>query len=200
MPLRSKWEDRYDGSSPRPWDTGITPPEIVRFWEEERPIPGEGIGLDIGCGTGTNALYLARQGLHVMGVDLSGRALQLARQRVTSQAPHLSQRILFAQSDASRIPLAADRAIYVMDVGCLHGLPLPLRDGYTNCVFKATRPGAYFQIYGFDTLPDDPEHHIHGLEPNEVAERFGPAFDLIHVVRGEPERRPCRWYTLRRRG
>ena len=49
-----------------PWDTGITPPELRAVVESGQVPPGR--ALDLGCGTGTNVIYLARHGLEVVGV------------------------------------------------------------------------------------------------------------------------------------
>src|SRR5438094_9137973 len=60
-----------------PWDTGITPPEVERFVASHAP----GRAIDLGCGTGTNAVYLARHGWSAVGVDFAGRAIAKARRR-----------------------------------------------------------------------------------------------------------------------
>src|SRR2546430_1172357 len=60
-----------------PWDTGITPPEVERFVASHPP----GRAIDLGCGTGTNAVYLARHGWSAVGVDFAGRAIAKARRR-----------------------------------------------------------------------------------------------------------------------
>ena len=63
-----------------PWDTGITPPEVVDL--VARRFPKGGRAIDIGCGTGTTVVYLARHGFRVIGIDVSRRAIALARRRV----------------------------------------------------------------------------------------------------------------------
>jgi len=68
-----------------PWDTGITPPEVVEAIEGPEALrPGR--ALDLGCGTGTNSLYLARHGWNVVGVDLAVRAIRQARRKAEEEA------------------------------------------------------------------------------------------------------------------
>jgi len=49
-----------------PWDTGISPPELLKYLAESSP----GHALDLGCGTGTNAITITKHGWQVVGVDL----------------------------------------------------------------------------------------------------------------------------------
>jgi len=84
-----------------PWDTGITPPELVDAVEGEH-APQPGSALDIGCGTGTNCLFLARHGWSVTGVDFAGPAIQ--RARVKAQAAGIDKtRVKFIQADATKL-------------------------------------------------------------------------------------------------
>src|SRR5436305_11263245 len=66
-----------------PWDTNVTPPEVVE-WVEHEDAP-RGRALDLGCGTGTNALYLAQHGFEVVGVDFVSRAIATARRKAQAQ-------------------------------------------------------------------------------------------------------------------
>ena len=58
----------YRFGAPR-WDTSITPPEVVAVIEGAAALPA-GRALDLGCGTGTNVIYLAQHGWETMGVIL----------------------------------------------------------------------------------------------------------------------------------
>ncbi|TMK17193.1 MAG: methyltransferase domain-containing protein [Actinobacteria bacterium] len=51
-----------------PWDTGVTPPEVVDLIEGPAAVAA-GRALDLGCGTGTNVRYLAQHGWEATGVD-----------------------------------------------------------------------------------------------------------------------------------
>src|SRR3972149_2064567 len=61
-----------------PWDSGISPPELLEFI---RSHPA-GRAIDLGCGTGTNVLTLARAGWQVTGVDFVLRAIRIAKQKI----------------------------------------------------------------------------------------------------------------------
>lgn len=193
---RITWEERYR-SGPRPWDTNTTPPEVVDFWTLGH-LPPSGLALDIGCGTGTNAAYLAGLGLAAVGVDLSLNALLLADQRRESLPPAVQQRLVFAQADVSRLPFANANAVYILDVGCFHALPRSLRQDYAHGVARTLAPGGYYHLYAFDRLPDETGEDARGFDETEVADLFTPALSVVEIIRARPDRRPCRWYLLRK--
>ncbi len=77
--VTDRFEAAYlEGSAP--WDIGRAQPALVSL-VEAGPIIGRVI--DIGCGTGENALYLATLGLDVVGVDGSPEAIRQARDKAT---------------------------------------------------------------------------------------------------------------------
>ena len=196
---RLTWEKHYQEGQ-TPWDTRTTPPEVVAFWASGRLAPA-GLAIDIGCGPGTNVAYLAGLGLQVIGVDLAGSALMLATQRLQQQAPALLPRMGFAQADVTGLPFHHANATYMLDVGCLHGLPPEARLGYARGVIDNLAPGGYYQLYAFDCLADlvdDPVRRLRGLGENEVATLFAPDLQLVEVIRARPDRYPCRWYLLRK--
>jgi Methyltransferase domain len=69
----------YRFSTPR-WDTNITPPEVVAVIEGDAAFPPSR-ALDLGCGPGTNVIYLAQHGWEAIGVDFSPLAIQQARKK-----------------------------------------------------------------------------------------------------------------------
>ena len=54
------WNDSYASGAPPPWDTGTPDPMLVEMIESRAIAPG--CTLEVGCGTGTNAIYLAQHG------------------------------------------------------------------------------------------------------------------------------------------
>ncbi len=86
-----------------PWDSGIVPPEVEELIATH-PVSGkEQIpprALDLGCGTGTSSLALARAGWAVTGVDFTRRAINIAKKK----ALEANLKIKFYVADVTRLP------------------------------------------------------------------------------------------------
>jgi 2-polyprenyl-3-methyl-5-hydroxy-6-metoxy-1,4-benzoquinol methylase len=124
-----------------PWDTGISPPELIQFIENHSP----GRALDLGCGTGTNAITLAINDWQVTGVDFARKALRLAR----SKAKTAGVQVDFHYADVSRLSGIAGPFDLVLDIGCFHGLPANAKTRYlTNLDHLLSEHGS-FMIYTF---------------------------------------------------
>ncbi len=108
---QTSWNERYAVGEPLPWDTGTPDPQLVEMVESGAIVPGR--ALEIGCGTGTNAIFLAQHGFNVLGVDISDIAVSKAR----AKAHDLCR---FAVADFLEAPPAGDLFEFVFDRGCFH--------------------------------------------------------------------------------
>jgi SAM-dependent methyltransferase len=201
MSQRERFEQHYiDGNTP--WDTRQTPPEVQRFWMSVKR-PRSGVALDLGCGPGTNVTYLARLGMSAVGVDYVIQPLVAAQQRLASLARHepaVARRVRLVLGDVTGLPFSGLGATYVLDVGCLHGIPPAARSGYVASVLANLAPGGFYHLYAFDRVPElesDPER-IRGMLPNEVERMFAPALQVVSIEQARPDRYPCKWYLLQR--
>ena len=198
--LRQRWNNRYQ-DGPTPWDTGITPPEVVDFWARAL-LPRTGRALDLGCGTGTNVHYLARLGLTAVGVELAGPALVRAHVRRAQVDAEVRARMAFVQADVSTLPFHGLDAAYILDIGCFHAVHPDRRDAYAAQVIDNLAPGGYYQLYAFDRITDtrdgDLDQGWRGLRPGEVEQRFTPALRIVELIEGAGDRAPSRWYRLQR--
>ncbi len=179
-----------------PWDTGVTPPELVEAVEGEQALP-PGRALDLGCGTGTNSLYLARHGWRVTGVDFAAPAIARARAKLR-RAGTLPGSGRFFRGDATDLDDLHLDGPYelIFDLGCLHTIPHEKRAGYAEGVSRLAALGALFMIYGF--LPS-PDMRPRGVTPDEVRRLFEPTFTIERIVEGQDRRRrTSNWYWLRR--
>ena len=141
----------YRGESPAegvpaittpPWDTKA-PKENVIAWHEAGLVHGE--VLDIGCGLGDNAIYLATQGHSVTGLDISPTALITAERR----AKDAGVDVRFAVADATELDGYADAFDTVIDSGMYHCLDDDGKRSYAAAVHRATRPGATLLLGAF---------------------------------------------------
>ena len=175
-----------------PWDTGITPPEVEAVIEDPAISPGR--VLDLGCGTGTNVIAMARQGWEAVGVDFSLLAILQARWKAFWRRVDCR----FHRSDVTDLPFLTRPFDLVLDIGCLHSLPPQKRGRYGDEVERLTRPGGWYMLYAFTPQADRPSDR--GVAPEEVESRFTPAFTVERTAfGGDPTGPSSAWYWLRRR-
>jgi cyclopropane fatty-acyl-phospholipid synthase-like methyltransferase len=177
-----------------PWDTGITPPEVVEAIEAPHGLlPGR--ALDLGCGTGTNSLYLARHGWQVVGVDFAARAIRIAR-RKARQAGLTAD---FYVADVTRLDLLAIQPPFdlALDIGCFHSLAADARARYLDGLRRLLRPGARWMLYAFG--PRQRGDGTVGIASAEVQSLFQPDFRLLRMEGGSnPGGQAAAWYWLER--
>ncbi len=177
------------------WDTGITPPEIVALVESEQLPPGRAI--DLGCGTGTNTIYLAQHGWEAVGIDFVGRAIRQARRK--AKRAGLADTARFLVGDVTRLAELdlGGQFDLAMDIGCAHGLPGGSLPAYARSLGELVGPGGVFMLYMFRLAPERPQ----GLEPEAVEALFAPQFSVVSASLGRDSsvRAGSAWYRLARR-
>jgi SAM-dependent methyltransferase len=158
-----------------------TPPMALRGLVEGPSALPPGRALDLGCGSGTDSVFLAQHGWQVTGLDLVPEALRLAKQRAISANVHVE----FISGDATRLQdlhLSGPFDL-IVDFGCLHTLPLDLRPAYVRGVSQLARPGATLLLYGFARPPRLAPMQA-GLTEAEVRQRFaGAGWDVSDAER-----------------
>jgi SAM-dependent methyltransferase len=118
-----------------PWDNKA-PSESVMAWQTRGWVHGD--VLDIGCGFGDNAVYLAKSGHSVTGLDISPTALITAERR----AEDAGVDVKFAVADSTKLDGYTDAFDTVIDSGLFHCLDDDGRRSYAAAAPRATRPDA----------------------------------------------------------
>ena len=112
------WDKRYvDGDTP--WDTGIANDHLADVLKERGIEPCE--ALEIGCGTGTNAIWMAQQGFEGTAVDISGEAIKRAEEK----ASEAGVRCRFVAASATTMDVGDSRFGFAWDFGCFHSFDTP---------------------------------------------------------------------------
>ncbi|WP_329366841.1 class I SAM-dependent methyltransferase [Streptomyces sp. NBC_00669] len=188
--VRGYMEDFYRDGKP-PWDSGITPPELVALVEGPDAL-APGRALELGCGTGTNAVYLARHGWQVAAVDLVDRAVRQAREKAAAAGVDIP--VLCA--DATRLDEVGLPGPYDLffDLSCYCGIPPHRRDAYAAGLTQRAAPGAHLLMFGYG--PGAFDDLVSGVTADELTARF-TGWRLVDVTPGTNPV-PTFWFTLHR--
>jgi 2-polyprenyl-3-methyl-5-hydroxy-6-metoxy-1,4-benzoquinol methylase len=139
------FEKAYQGSPP--WDIGRPQREFVRI-EESGEISGD--VLDVGCGNGDNALYLAGRGHKVWAVDAIPLAIESARKK----AEERGLAVTFLVKDALHLHEIGRTFDTVIDSGLFHTLSDPDRPRFVvNLSRVLKQDGSYFMLAFSDLEP-----------------------------------------------
>ncbi len=189
------WNLQYLLGKP-PWDTGITPPEVVELIEGRNIPPGR--ALDIGCGTGTNVVYLARHGFEAVGVDVAELAIRQARRKAEGAGVPAT----FYVADVLKLgtpegPPLGEPFDFLLDIGCLHSLPASDRPAYAAMLRRVLRGGGLYLLYAWG--PREMRGRPMGLTPEETQALPGDDFHMRWIRGGEERGSPSYWYLFERR-
>jgi len=162
----------YRFGKPR-WDTDEPRPELKEVLEGRPP----GRALDLGCGTGADATYLAQEGWEVVGVDFVAEAIEKAKAR----ALDAGSTVRFVVGDVTKLRESGIDGPFdlLVDIGCYHAIPAGLRSAYAAEVSAVARPGADLYLAGISNPPSTWRLlGAHGVNSAELRQRFGATFDL----------------------
>ncbi|MCK2215601.1 TPMT family class I SAM-dependent methyltransferase [Actinomadura sp. ATCC 31491] len=191
--VRRELEEYYRAGRP-PWDTGVTPPELIALVEGPGALP-PGRALELGCGTGTNAVYLAGHGWDVVAVDLIEQAAGQARAKAAAAGARDAVRVLCG--DATRLDELDAPGPYDLffDLSCYCGIPPHRRDDYAGGVTRRAAPGARLLMFGYGPGAFDADLFA-GVTADELRARFA-GWELTDVTPGTNPV-PTFWFTLRK--
>jgi cyclopropane fatty-acyl-phospholipid synthase-like methyltransferase len=181
----------------KPWDTGIPPPELVAVVEGNEHLP-PGKALDLGCGTGTNVIYMLQHGWNATGVDFVPRAINQAK-RKASVAGVSPQFLVGDVTRLTELGLGSDSDL-LLDLGCLHSIPDERRDAYVKGATAVARPGATMLLFCFVRREPEPRRvGPRGVARGEVAQRFARGWEILNEQAGQPMLgMDAAWYRLQR--
>jgi cyclopropane fatty-acyl-phospholipid synthase-like methyltransferase len=134
------FDREYEGSPL--WEIGRPQAEIVRLERD-----GELVGrvLDVGCGTGENALYLAAHGHDTWGIDFAPKAVRAAR----AKAEERGNSAVFREASALDLGTLEETFDTVVDSGLFHVFLDRHRPAYSESVRSVLRPGGRFFLLCF---------------------------------------------------
>lgn len=188
-----------------PWDGHPLSTKLRELVEGTDTPPAS--ALDVGCGTGDTAIYLAQHGWQVTGADFTPKALDKARAKASSAGATVD----FVHADVTHLRQAGINGPFqlIVDNGCFHGMSAADRDLYVREISAAAAPGARLLMIAFK--PGGGPGPA-GVDQPEIERRFTPAWALLSAD-DEPQWMPqggiagrfaarfkARSYVLQRQG
>jgi len=168
-----------------PWDSNIVPPEVHDFIARHPP----GKALDLGCGTGTNAVELAKHKWQVTAVDFAPNAISSAKRKAKAACVEVD----FHVGDVTKLDGVEGPFDLILDIGCYHNLPPRGMKAYRANVNVLLRSQGKLLLYAF--FRDDPEGSGPGVVEADL-EAFSPPLTLVSRTDGQERgSRPSVWMT-----
>jgi SAM-dependent methyltransferase len=168
------WNEHYLRGE-LPWDADEPDVHLVELVRAGIVDPGR--ALEIGSGTGTNALWLAGQGFDVLGIDVSERAVEMA----TAKARSHGRRVTFAMHDVLEDTLAGPFD-FVFDRGCFHVFDEPeQRARFAQRVADLLRPeGVWLSLVGSTEGPAR-EHGPPRRSARDIVDAVEPFLEVVSL-------------------
>ncbi len=167
------WDAMYRLGTP-PWETGQAVGELVRVLDQGLLRPGR--ALELGCGTGADAICLARRGFEVTAVDCSPTALERARVRAEQE----DALVRFVLDDVFEFGLTAGTFDLVYDAGFYHFIRRVELDRLLDLLWRVTRHGSLYLA-----LVGSKRERSKGGPPRvsrqQIHDELGRLFDFVQL-------------------
>lgn len=151
-----RFEMMYQGQPP--WEIDTPQPAVVALYKSGQI---NGRVLDAGCGTGHNAIWLARQGLEVVAFDFIEKPITIAQQRAKTGSVTVDWRIL----DALGLKDLNEKFDTIIDSGLFHVFPDDIRTTYVNGLRHVLAPNGRVHIICFSDKQPGTEGPLRISEP-----------------------------------
>ncbi|MCI4352655.1 MAG: class I SAM-dependent methyltransferase [Thermoplasmata archaeon] len=178
-----------------PWDSGVPSTELVRVLDAGL-LPGRTV-LELGCGTGTNAIEFARRKYRVTAVDL----IELPIERAREKARRAGVAVDFRVGDLRKMDLGGPYDV-VFDIGLYHGLRNRDLPGLLKTIERVSRHGTrWLSLAGNAREPLSNGPPV--VREEEFRAELGPLFNFLEVREFRFELggdfRPLAWSILMER-
>ena len=192
----SSFERRYlDGDTP--WDHGKCDFNLIQMVEKFSIKLC--VALDLGCGTGNNAIWLEQQGFNVLGFDISPTAIERAKDK----NEQLGSSCRFQVGDFLADPPVISSFGFIFDRGCLHSMAEPEdKSRFTAKVAGVLeKDGLWLSLIGNADEPPR-ENGPPRMTVQEIAAVVEPHFEILSItsgIFGDKQKAPPRaWICMMR--
>ena len=192
-----EWDEAYrTGKYQNFWGISYPSQELVAFvasLDPTHPI----VAVDVGCGAGQEAIFLAQQGFSVIGIDQSEEAIKIAKSQSEKAGVIIDWRI----SNVLQLPVADASVDVINDRGCFHHIPNEHRAQYAAEMARILKPNGKMLLRGCREEKHDP---FIAVTENAIHHYFSPYFTSspvlpIELANNEQNNLPANLVILTRR-
>ncbi len=173
---RLQWDLPYQIEGMAIWDTKQPSSELKRVVESGQLKPCRAV--EIGCGTGNDAIYLAEQGFDVTAIDISPTALNIAERKATKQGV----KVQWLLADILQPP-PLEEFDFVYDRGCYHEVRQHHAKDYVASIRKLTHDASKILILAGNANKDS-YWRFHGpprVREQDIRKDFATGFRILHL-------------------
>ena len=194
--LLESWDADYRGAKPPAWDIGQPADELQKVVNQGTVAKCRAV--DLCCGSGTDAVFLAVHGFDVTAIDVAPTALAQAKQKATKAGVSVRWILADVLNPPNLKPFD-----FLYDRGCYHVVRDQNLTAYLETIRHISRPGSQFLLLSArreeEAAPGSP-----GVTEEELRYDFLPFFDVewlraIRLQSNEPGSSPPGWCALLRR-
>lgn len=166
--LLETWDADYRGKNPPAWDIGRPADDLQKLVKEAKVRKCRVV--DLGCGSGTDAIFLASQGFEVTGIDISPTALGQAAEKARKAG--VSVRWVLADVTA---PPSLGPFDFIYDRGCYHNVRDQNLEAYMETVRRFSHDGTKLLLL---SARRDPQSRSSGVTEEELRFDFSSLFQV----------------------
>jgi ubiquinone/menaquinone biosynthesis C-methylase UbiE len=139
--------------------------------------------LDMGCGVGNYASYLASQGFGVTAIDISKKAISVAREK------HQDKNLKFKVHDIFKLKDLKQKFDFIYEVSILHNIPPEKREKYIKGIHAALKENGKLMVCSFSKddlifggkeklyIPDI-DNTMYALSEKQIRDMFSDYFEI----------------------
>ena len=192
--LLDHWDADYRGKQPPDWDIGRPSDELQKLVDSNTVRPRRVV--DLCCGTGTDAIYLASRGFDVTAIDIAPTALSQAQQKARRAGVSVQWLLADVLAPPSLRPFD-----FIYDRGCYHVVRDQNLAAYLQALSLYSHPGTQFLLLAARRVGKGAGSGLPGVTEEELRYDFLPLFDLewLREIRLESNRAgpgPPGWAAL----
>jgi SAM-dependent methyltransferase len=158
-----------------PWHSDKPDKEFIELIEKKKLIPNQ--VLDVGCGAGTDAIYLASKGCEVTAIDISHEVIRIAQKR----AKKAGVKVNFIADDFMKTEIDGESFDFINDRGCFHHINPSERENYAEKINDVLRRNGYYYLRCWSDKEEESERGPFRISKDEIKLTFSKYFKLGEV-------------------